>query len=79
MTMVKKIKKFCYSNVFIYPVKFFFLHRNTMEAMPATCLRDVRSMALKACVIGIDEGQFVSLSPLHTAQSVGGSAVRTRR
>ncbi|XP_017272540.1 thymidine kinase, cytosolic [Kryptolebias marmoratus] len=32
--------------------------RNTMEAMAATCLGDVRPMALKACVIGIDEGQF---------------------
>jgi len=32
--------------------------KNTMEAMPANCLRDVRSLALKACVIGIDEGQF---------------------
>ncbi|XP_013869453.1 thymidine kinase, cytosolic [Austrofundulus limnaeus] len=32
--------------------------QNTMEAMPATCLGDVRSVALKACVIGIDEGQF---------------------
>lgn len=33
-----------------------------MEAMSATSLGDVRSVALKACVIGIDEGQFVSLS-----------------
>ncbi|XP_014842061.1 PREDICTED: thymidine kinase, cytosolic [Poecilia mexicana] len=32
--------------------------KNTMEAVPATCLEDVRSAALKACVIGIDEGQF---------------------
>lgn len=31
-----------------------------MEAVPANCLRDVRNLALKACVIGIDEGQFVS-------------------
>lgn len=29
-----------------------------MEAVPAACLEDVRSLALKACVIGIDEGQF---------------------
>lgn len=33
-----------------------------MEAVPANCLRDVRPLALRACVIGIDEGQFVSLS-----------------
>lgn len=32
--------------------------KNTMEAIPANCLGDVRSVALKACVIGIDEGQF---------------------
>ncbi|XP_026885292.2 LOW QUALITY PROTEIN: thymidine kinase, cytosolic [Electrophorus electricus] len=32
--------------------------RNTMDAVPATCLRDVRPVALEACVIGIDEGQF---------------------
>lgn len=32
-----------------------------MEAVPANCLRDVRPLALRACVIGIDEGQFVSL------------------
>lgn len=32
--------------------------KNTMEAVPANCLADVRSLALKACVIGIDEGQF---------------------
>ncbi|XP_035516140.1 thymidine kinase, cytosolic [Morone saxatilis] len=32
--------------------------KNTMEAVPANCLGDVRSLALKACVIGIDEGQF---------------------
>lgn len=31
-----------------------------MEAVPATCLRDVRPLALQAGVIGIDEGQFVS-------------------
>lgn len=36
--------------------------RSTMEAVPANCLRDVRPLALRACVIGIDEGQFVSLS-----------------
>ncbi|XP_031441916.1 thymidine kinase, cytosolic [Clupea harengus] len=30
----------------------------TMEAVPANCLEDVRSLALQACVIGIDEGQF---------------------
>ncbi|XP_075895181.1 thymidine kinase, cytosolic-like [Nelusetta ayraudi] len=32
--------------------------RNTMEAVPANCLGDVRPLALQACVIGIDEGQF---------------------
>ncbi|XP_062311904.1 thymidine kinase, cytosolic [Osmerus eperlanus] len=32
--------------------------QNTMEAVPANQLGDVRSLALKACVIGIDEGQF---------------------
>lgn len=32
-----------------------------MEAVPASCLGDVRPLALQACVIGIDEGQFVSL------------------
>lgn len=32
-----------------------------MEAVPANCLKDVRPLALRACVIGIDEGQFVSL------------------
>ncbi|XP_062869123.1 thymidine kinase, cytosolic [Trichomycterus rosablanca] len=32
--------------------------RNTMEAVPASCLRDVWSLAQQACVIGIDEGQF---------------------
>ncbi|CAG06017.1 unnamed protein product, partial [Tetraodon nigroviridis] len=32
--------------------------KNTMEAVPANCLADVRSMALQVCVIGIDEGQF---------------------
>uniref|UniRef100_A0A8C6KH63 Thymidine kinase n=1 Tax=Nothobranchius furzeri TaxID=105023 RepID=A0A8C6KH63_NOTFU len=32
--------------------------KNTMEAVPANCLGDVRSLALQACVIGIDEGQF---------------------
>lgn len=31
-----------------------------MEAVPANCLGDVRSVALEVCVIGIDEGQFVS-------------------
>ncbi|XP_028456536.1 thymidine kinase, cytosolic isoform X2 [Perca flavescens] len=34
--------------------------KNTMEAVPANCLEDVRSLALQACVIGIDEGQFFS-------------------
>uniref|UniRef100_A0A8C7X6S5 Thymidine kinase n=1 Tax=Oryzias sinensis TaxID=183150 RepID=A0A8C7X6S5_9TELE len=34
------------------------LFRNTMEAIPANSLSDVRAAALKACVIGIDEGQF---------------------
>ncbi|XP_040891688.1 thymidine kinase, cytosolic isoform X2 [Toxotes jaculatrix] len=32
--------------------------KNTMEAVPANRLEDVRSLALKVCVIGIDEGQF---------------------
>lgn len=32
-----------------------------MEAVPANCLSDVRSLVLQACVIGIDEGQFVSI------------------
>ncbi|XP_041640516.1 thymidine kinase, cytosolic [Cheilinus undulatus] len=32
--------------------------KNTMAAIPANCLQDVRSQALTACVIGIDEGQF---------------------
>ncbi|KTF85620.1 hypothetical protein cypCar_00029658 [Cyprinus carpio] len=32
--------------------------KSTMEAVPANCLQDVRSLALQACVIGIDEGQF---------------------
>ncbi|XP_016359680.1 thymidine kinase, cytosolic [Sinocyclocheilus anshuiensis] len=32
--------------------------RSTMEAVPASCLRDVWTLALQACVIGIDEGQF---------------------
>ncbi|XP_028829721.1 thymidine kinase, cytosolic [Denticeps clupeoides] len=32
--------------------------RTTMEAVPASCLRDVRTFALQFCVIGIDEGQF---------------------
>lgn len=31
-----------------------------MEAVSASCLRDVWPLALQACVIGIDEGQFVS-------------------
>ncbi|KAK7930247.1 hypothetical protein WMY93_006642 [Mugilogobius chulae] len=29
-----------------------------MDAVSANCLTDVRPLALKACVIGIDEGQF---------------------
>lgn len=29
-----------------------------MAAVPANCLGDVRPLALQACVIGIDEGQF---------------------
>uniref|UniRef100_A0A8C1TUL1 Thymidine kinase n=1 Tax=Cyprinus carpio TaxID=7962 RepID=A0A8C1TUL1_CYPCA len=33
--------------------------KSTMEAVPANRLQDVRSLALQACVIGIDEGQFV--------------------
>lgn len=37
------------------------LYRNTMEAVPANSLGEVRSLALNACVIGIDEGQFVSV------------------
>lgn len=32
-----------------------------MDAVPANCLNDVKSLALQACVIGIDEGQFVSV------------------
>lgn len=32
--------------------------KSTMEAVPANCLADIRPLALKACVIGIDEGQF---------------------
>ncbi|KAG1941737.1 thymidine kinase [Pimephales promelas] len=32
--------------------------KNMMDAVPASLLRDVRSRALQACVIGIDEGQF---------------------
>lgn len=32
-----------------------------MEAVPASRLGDVRPLALQACVIGIDEGQFVSV------------------
>lgn len=35
-----------------------------MEAVSANCLADVRSLALKACVVGIDEGQFVSFHVL---------------
>ncbi|XP_026077737.1 thymidine kinase, cytosolic-like [Carassius auratus] len=31
---------------------------STMEAVPASRLRDVQSLSLQACVIGIDEGQF---------------------
>ncbi|KAK6300898.1 hypothetical protein J4Q44_G00289960 [Coregonus suidteri] len=33
--------------------------KRTMEAVPANCLSDMRSLAQQACVIGIDEGQFV--------------------
>lgn len=36
-----------------------------MEAVPANCLRDLWSRALQACVIGIDEGQFVSINSLN--------------
>lgn len=36
-----------------------------MEAISANRLGDVRALALQACVIGIDEGQFVSESILH--------------
>lgn len=32
-----------------------------MEAVPANRLGDVRSQALQVCVIGVDEGQFVSI------------------
>ncbi|XP_072318917.1 thymidine kinase, cytosolic [Eucyclogobius newberryi] len=32
--------------------------KNTMDAVSANSLEDVRTFALKACVIGIDEGQF---------------------
>lgn len=31
-----------------------------MEAVPASHLGEVHSMVLQVCVIGIDEGQFVS-------------------
>ncbi|KAI2658928.1 Thymidine kinase, cytosolic [Labeo rohita] len=31
---------------------------STMEAVPANRLQDIRALALQACVIGIDEGQF---------------------
>lgn len=31
-----------------------------MEAVPANRLEDVRTQVLQVCVIGIDEGQFVS-------------------
>ncbi|XP_051967157.1 thymidine kinase, cytosolic [Xyrauchen texanus] len=31
---------------------------STMEAVPANRLSDIKSLALQACVIGIDEGQF---------------------
>ncbi|XP_033976294.1 thymidine kinase, cytosolic isoform X1 [Trematomus bernacchii] len=34
--------------------------KNTMEAVPANILGDLRPQALQACVIGIDEGQFFS-------------------
>lgn len=30
-----------------------------MEAVPANRLSDVKTLAQQACVIGIDEGQFV--------------------
>ncbi|CDQ98362.1 unnamed protein product, partial [Oncorhynchus mykiss] len=43
--------------------------KSTMEAVPANCLSDVRSLALQACVIGIDEGQFnISLLASHCVQ-----------
>ncbi|KAL1005514.1 hypothetical protein UPYG_G00060060 [Umbra pygmaea] len=32
--------------------------KHTMEAIPANCLSEMRSLAQHACVIGIDEGQF---------------------
>ncbi|TNN45159.1 Thymidine kinase, cytosolic [Liparis tanakae] len=32
--------------------------KSTMEAVPASCLEELRPLALQACVIGIDEGQF---------------------
>lgn len=32
-----------------------------MEAVPANRLADVRSQASQVCVIGVDEGQFVSI------------------
>ncbi|KAM6972318.1 thymidine kinase, cytosolic [Aplochiton taeniatus] len=32
--------------------------KNLMEAVPANRLQDVHSLALDACVVGIDEGQF---------------------
>lgn len=51
-------------NLRIFTHFVFYFFRSTMAAVPASCLEDVRPLALKACVIGIDEGQFVSLSIL---------------
>jgi len=35
-----------------------------MAAVPASRLADVRALALPVCVIGIDEGQFVSIDAI---------------
>ena len=40
----------------------FLFSRYTMAAVPATRLADVFPLTTDICVIGIDEGQFVSLT-----------------
>lgn len=50
-----------YTFTFLNLRLFFPSFRNIMEAVPASHLGDLQSLALQACVIGIDEGQFVSL------------------
>lgn len=47
--------------------------RNTMEARPACALQDVYQEALGSAVIGIDEGQFVSVWP---GQGLGHALLR---